>query len=902
MQLTNQNVEYLLNLIYHLFIRCSLLNAGLIFYILASTPAIAQIIPDLTLPKNSIVAPNCSNCEITGGTTAGNNLFHSFQQFSIPTDSSAYFNHAANIENIFSRVTGNSISFIDGLIRTNDTANLFLINPNGIVFGPNASLNIQGSFFGTTANRVKFADGTEFRATANQSTPLLTIAVPIGLGLGKKPGKIVNQAFSFDANDNLVGLQVPANKTLALVGGEIAIEGGFLTTSGGRIELSSVSGNSVVNLTPIDKGWALGYEGVQNFQDISLSQAAFIGSSDFLQGADIQIQGKFVTITEGSQIASVAVTGSQPGNFNIRASEQLELVSKPEDFFITGIFNYVEGDATGVGKTLTIETKRFIVQGGAQVSTNTFGTGQGIDLTVRALDSVELLGNSPVFGIPSGLFARVEEGATGNGGTLTIETGKLLIQGGAQVSTETFGAGIAGDLKVIAADSIKLEGRTSDSINGSALLAQVAPGATGDGGTLTIDTKTLEVFGGAQISTSARSGGKGGTLTINAADSILLSGTAPSADDLSRSNILVSAELGATRDAGELNITTGRLIVEDGARISADNFGSGKGGTATLNVRQLLIRDGGEVRAASFSEGSGGTLNVNATESVDIIGTNTIGSKPVVSTLFSQGLASGKAGNLNITTPKLNVRDGAEVTVSGKGSGSAGNLTIIANEVRLNTGTLTAETNAGEGANIKLQNFDLLLMRNQSLISAQAFNNANGGNINIDAAKGFVIAIPNEDSDISANAFEGRGGNVQINSQGIFGIEPRSQQTDKSDITASSELGIPGNINLTTPDNSSIQNNLTDLPDNQIDTNAIIANSCIARSNKRQENSFTITGPGALPTNRPGNVLVSTYTTGEVRGVKTTPRPWKKGDPIIEPQGLYRLNNGQLLLSRECSN
>jgi large exoprotein involved in heme utilization and adhesion len=173
-----------------------------------------------------------------------------------------------------------------------------------------------------------------------------------------------------------------------------------------------------------------------------------------------------------------------------------------------------------------------------------------------------------------------------------------------------------------------------------------------------------------------------------------------------------------------------------------------------------------------------------------------------------------------------------------------------------------------------------------------------GSSININSE--FIVGIPEENSDISANAFSGAGGNVQINTQGIFGIESRPKPSEKSDITASSELGVLGTININAPDSSSIQNSFTELS-LIIDTNALIANSCISRGTKQQENSFTITGSGGSTTNRPG-VSVSAYTTDEVRGVETTSRPWKKGDPIIEPTGLYRLNNGQLLLSRECSN
>ncbi|MFW9264103.1 filamentous hemagglutinin N-terminal domain-containing protein [Nostoc sp. CALU 546] len=823
----------------------SLLNWGFIFYSLTSTPTTAQIIPDQTLLNNSIVPLNCTNCEITGGTTVGNNLFHSFEEFSIPTNGIAHFQNPANIQNIISRVTGQSQSIIDGLIRTNDTANLFLINPNGIVFGYNATLNVGGSFIATTANRIKFADDSEFLATPTQINPLLTINVPVGLGFGEVPGKIINQAIALDPSDNPVGLQVPSAKTLALIGGEVALDEGFLTTPGGRIELGSVSSNSFVNLTPTDKGWVFGYEGVQNFQDITLSKAAFVGSSDFL-GADIQMQGRGITITEGSQVSSQASFDGQAANFNIRASEQLELIGTTEDFFPTGIFNQVSRDVTGEGKTLTIETPRLIVQGGAQVSTATYGTGRGINLSVKAFDSIELTGYSPFFNKISGLFATVASGATGNGGVLTIETANLLVQGGAQISAATFAGGNAGELRVIASESITVNGRTPDDLIGSGLFAQVEEGATGDGGNLIINTQKLNVLGGAQISTSARSGGKGGVLTINATDSILVSGTAAIADDSSRSNILVSAEPGATRDAGELNITTNTLTVENGARISADNFGSAQGGIANINVRQLLIRNGGEVRAGSFSDGSGGTLTVNATESVDVIGTGTIGAEEIPSTLFSEAQGSGRAGSLFVNTPILNVREGGEITVSATGTGAAGNLTANANTIRLNQGKLTAETNAGEGANIKLENVELLFLQNQSLISAQAFNNASGGNVTIDAPDGFVIASSNQNNDIVANAFQGKGGNININAQSIFGLaqRPSTPLNNTNDIDASSQFGLTGTVTVNTPDVDPSRG-LVQLPDNLTDASQQIVSSCNPGSSARRS-SFTVTGRGGI--------------------------------------------------------
>src|ERR687885_2440048 len=217
----------------------------------ASTlPVQAQIVPDSTLPTPSVVTPNGSTLTITGGKQVGTNLFHSFGQFSVLTGQTAYFNNDLSVQNILTRVTGGNISTIDGLIQANSTANLFFINPNGIIFGPNAQLNIGGSFIASTANSIKLADGSEFSATNPQAPPLLAINVPIGLQFGSNPGSIVNQS---QASSTIplppldtpipiptnVGLQVRPGQTLALVGGDLILDSGNLTAFQGEIQLGS---------------------------------------------------------------------------------------------------------------------------------------------------------------------------------------------------------------------------------------------------------------------------------------------------------------------------------------------------------------------------------------------------------------------------------------------------------------------------------------------------------------------------------------------------------------------------------------------------------------------------------------------------------------------------------------
>ena len=212
--------------------------------LMASMPTTAQEIKADGTTSTTVKSPDGNNFTIDGGDRpeGGANLFHSFQDFSVPTGGLASFNNVNDIVNIFSRVTGGKISSIDGIIRAKGSANLFLINPAGIMFGNNARLDIGGSFLGSTADSLLFPEG-EFSAVDLDNPPLLTINAPIGLGIRDEPAPITNRS-----DNNFIDLTVSPGANLTLVGGDIKFENMAVNALGGRVDLGGLSEAGTVTI------------------------------------------------------------------------------------------------------------------------------------------------------------------------------------------------------------------------------------------------------------------------------------------------------------------------------------------------------------------------------------------------------------------------------------------------------------------------------------------------------------------------------------------------------------------------------------------------------------------------------------------------------------------------------
>jgi filamentous hemagglutinin family protein len=776
----------------------------LLFFVLSSEDnAFAQLTPDSTLGnENSIVTPgaiinNQSAERIEGGALRDTNLFHSFLEFNLDDGQQVYFANPPGVENILTRVTGANSSTILGTLGVEGTANLFLINPNGILFGPNARLDVSGSFFASTASSVVFADGTQFSTTSPQNLPLLTVSVPLGLQFGATPGSLQIQGSN---------LAVLPGKTLGLVGGNVLLQGGNVTAPSGRVELGSVAGTSLVDLNPTPNGWELGYSTVPNFQDIELSQGATVDVSG-IRGGDIQVQARTFQLREESRLTALTLGRQRGGTVTVNASESVELIGTGtyiEDIvkFATGTVDptnlrnglFTASFDSGSAGDLVINTPSFVARNGAFVATSTFGTGEGGHLTLNASESVDLSASSLLTGTGAGVG--------GDAGDLTINTGRLLAQDNATVTTASFGTGRAGNLTVNALESIELVG--SDPV-------QFSP--------------TTRFFTG-----------------------------------------LFSNAL-AAGDAGNVEVTTGELLVRDGAAIAASTVGSSRGGDIT----------------------------VIASESVTLSGSSPNGSALSALAATAEAGSTGQGGNLTVQTGELILENEGRLSVRSRGTGDAGNLKVIADSISLDeqASIAAATTIAGEGGNVNLKTQSLLLRRN-SIVSAEAGGSGNGGNITIDTD---VLAVL-ENSRITANALQGAGGRIEINTQGLF-VDPTSR------ITASSTLGINGVVDIDTSVRD-VEGSLEPLEEEFVSSDQVLADSCLARRSF-QPGSFTVTGTGGLPST-PYGAISDRYTVTNVEpisGNSATRRDriqqaefeqQRRVLPLQEAQGIFVTDDGRIIL------
>ena len=619
--------------------------------------------------------------------------------------------------------------------------------------------------------------------------------------------------------------------------------------------------------------------------NLALNNSAEISTSNSIgeDGGNININAAKLQLNNGSDISTVSgiFTSSEQqksgasGELKIEATDSISLDNDSSLFTAAAGF--------GSGGDIVLDTKNISINDGI-ISSSAINIAEFLKTFSETLDLniiLELLGFNPAEGRSVDEFINdfvsknnndnIEQGnsgdiiikasesvdivsenrsnntsgiltsGTGNadGGNISITSPRLSLTQGT-ITTGTAGAGNSGTIDIMNAETVEI-------IDGT-LSASTSVNSSGDGGDLSISTQNLFVEEGGSISTSTQGTGDSGDISIAVDNTI----------SLNNSTIVSNVQdRDAVGNAGKIEITTGSLSASNGSQINSFTRGRGNAGDITIQTTNAVTFDG--VDNDNKSSGVFGSVEAGGV---------------------------GDGGDINITAGSLSLTNGAELNASVReasntlpgGNGQGGNLTITADDIQLRDNSdITTNISSGESS---------------------------GGNIFIEANS--VVAF--DDSDIFAFAADGKGGNIILNTPAFFAENftlnsliaentPQLKNNDRADVNATG--AVSGVVEI--PDVSFIQNSLTELPDNSINTNELLANSCVVPVGNKSQGKFIITGDESLPV-RPGDNLPSKYPTGEIRGAsEDNTSSWQPGDPIIEPQNTYRLANGKLVLSRECS-
>ncbi|MFA7061025.1 MAG: filamentous hemagglutinin N-terminal domain-containing protein [Pedobacter sp.] len=819
----------------------------------------AQVITDGTLGAiKTLQGPNYS-IPGTIGQIAGTNLFHSFSQFNINNGESATFSGPTTIQNIISRVTGGQLSTIDGLLKsTINGANLYLINPSGIMFGPNATLDISGSFYATTADYLKLGATGRFDATTPANT-VLTVDEPSAFGfLGANPSPI-----SIDRSH----LAVPEGKTLSIIGGDIAITNDadttILSAPGGRINLASVASIGELTLAPT----GINASAFSKMGTISVSNT---GTHDpYTSPGDIAA----TTVEAATGSGSIYISGGKfildngwifsytPGHIDgkgifIEARDGAEI--KNGSWICTDTY------ATGNAGSILVNTGSLSLST-SRISAGSKGSGNSGDITVRA-STVDLKDSSEI---------RSRTTGSGHGGSVFINSeGTVAVTGSSEISADSFyGTGNAGSVFVNA------KVLTVDDKGG--LSASSALSSSGNAGTVSVTADEVSLAGsGALLATSLdsaketgkiyivadkltmdkgqivteTSSGTGGIISINASE-ILMQNV---------SSIRSNLHLNGTGTAGDISIITNHLEMHDSSSIVSNTYGSGHGGNITINgggnvsvekLSSIFSETWGSGNAGKISmdigglEMSGGFVSSSAKYSsgnasdifITVAGPVKLSSYGYIT---SSSSSSGNAGNVTIDSKSLTVESGSSVstdadyfskgkaggigihtedavTISGAmsqiasttwGTSQAGNISLSAGSVSLSRGgnISTSTYGAGDGGLISIRTAgDLNIAGKEtytpvtglpvtytSSVTSNTLRKGGGGTISVDAGK---ISV-SDGGVISAAALKGssgKGGDIVVKASVLLSITGGKNTTGI--FSDSSGSGLAGSVSITTP-------------------------------------------------------------------------------------------------------
>jgi len=762
-----------------------------------SPSAIGQVVTDGTTgPGGALDGPDYQ-IDSDLGTEAGNNLFHSFDEFSIGTGESATFNGPGNIQNIIGRVTGGNISSIDGrLASTIPGADLWLFNPAGVVLGANASLDLTGSFHVSTADEVRQADGSTFSA-ANPQSSGFSVAAPESFGfLSADPAGITINGSQ---------LAVDAGETLSVVGGDVDIGGGAeLLVAEGQLNVLAAGGPANANLTT-------GALSGNTTGDISISGASTVASVGD-GGGSVKIRGGEFVVDGGSLVASNN-TGATDGDVAVDVNvARLEVAENAE------IATVAFGDGDGGDLSVTADTVQ--LQSGGSLNSRTSGGGDGgsIDIAASELTSSAGIISSGSIGSATGKSGDITVAADqidlrngsdivnftntdADSGTVTIQAGNLSAVTDAQIRTFTNASGNAGDITV-GADNILFD-NAIDRFTGVISVTDV--GSAGNAGSILVTADNLILRNGGVLGSAVAGDGNAGIIDV-AANDILIDGVGEGGSQaaifsLTRfesagtsANISLNAntinalnggsiftEAGGLGTAGNITIEAQAFTVDGGAsgtisRISASALLGGQTGNIEIRAGTLDVLSTAAIAVFGTGAGEPGQIIINA----DRITVDGRGGSDTPATISSGGSDDADAGNITIDAGQLILVDRGSISGITIGSGDGGSIDINAGTIIIDgqnspgfTGVISSTLGGatGDAGEITIV-ADSLQIRNEGVVTNSTITSGNAGAIIISAGQLTIEGSPDADADsdtgiISDTNSEGRGGIIAINSNDL---------------------------------------------------------------------------------------------------------------------------------------
>ncbi len=855
---------------------------------LITRPCVADVVRDGTIGPGEHVqvssGPGCDYCITESlGARSGANLYHSFSEFDVGTGETASF-YGSGLANVIARIPSSLPSTIDGHV-TVESGNLFLLNPAGVIFGNDASLDIPASLAVSTADAIHFATDPGNPFVIDDTTPILSSAVPTHFAF--------DAGASGDVEFDVGGvLGVGDGERLTVVAADVIVRGGSkLQSRGGLVQIAALG--DVAALVPTDiadfdvtaqaadlgtiliegSSWLNGRRGSASLpsngrvvlrggelrvEENSIVWAGGDGGPD--PAIDIEAQrridvdGSWI-LDDGSDTrdpddfhtgihmvapridlhdsASVIATSSVTlaGDIEIIASETLEV----SDSSRVETINSATGSARS--SSIDITTPALRIEGGGQIGSLSENLRTPGDVTVDAANGSIFISGRSASDNPSGIFSRANA-STGFDpgdpvGNIVLTASTVDIKDGALVSTRTFGEVSAGNVFVTADEHIRV-------IGSAGRLSEIsARGYDGPGGSITLRAPRIELLDGGRVAATTTGDGTGGNVHVDQTDRLEIAGSTNIAGTVERSGIFVDTRrpVGGG-DAGRIDIDVSDLVrIRDGGALSVSTRGSGNGGSIEVRAgRSIVVADGSLISSKSELDGESGSITLEAGRSIRVDDSRIV-SKANASQggdIIIRGTGSGPV--------EVVLDNGSTINATAAGLFDAGNV-LVEDVARfyLIDSDITTEANQSGGGQIELRASEKIELVRSTLDTDVLTGNGGGGDITLDASKVVINS-----SAITARAQAGRGGNITIIADKYL------QSADSPDPDASSRFGLDGHVEIRTPDGSLVPV-LTPLDDEFLDVTGLLAAPCAARMSAGQS-SFIVRDREGLPVGPDGYV------------------------------------------------